>query len=166
MNHIFDTSVSVTVLLARLACAIVLGVVVAWRPFSHRPLRSDVKHALLIMTVAAAMVVVVIGDSMARAFGVVGLGSFIRFRSSIKDPRDVTLFFLAIGTGMACGLGAVFVAGVGVATVWALLVALDWNWKPSLAEASEGKPAPLADPAWDGEQPVRREAPQSVELRG
>jgi hypothetical protein len=153
MDKFFDLNVSVSVLLVRLACAIVLGAVIAWRPLSRRPLKADVRHALLIMTVAAAMVVVVIGDSMARAFGVVGLGSFIRFRSSIKDPRDVTLFFLAIGTGMACGLGVVLVAGVGVSIVWALLVVLDWNWKPS--------PAP--NPAWDEEASAARE---SVELRG
>jgi hypothetical protein len=163
MDKLFDLSVSVPVLLARLACAMVLGAVIAWRPFSHRPLKSDVRHALLIMTVAAAMVVVVIGDSMARAFGVVGLGSFIRFRSSIKDPRDVTLFFLAIGTGMACGLGVVVVAAVGVATVWAMLVVLDWNWKPSTAEAAEGKPAPAPNPAWEEAEPPARE---SVGLRG
>jgi hypothetical protein len=163
MDKFFDLNVPVTVLVVRLACAIVLGAVVAWRPLSRRPLKAEVRHALLIMTVAAAMVVVVIGDSMARAFGVVGLGSFIRFRSSIKDPRDVTLFFLAIGTGMACGLGAVPVAGVGVAVVWALLVALDWNWKPSSAEAPEGKASPSPNPAWEKAPSAARE---SVELRG
>ena len=156
MDKLFDLSVPVWLLITRLGCAIALGAVIAWRPLSRRPLRPDVRHALLIMTVAAAMVVVVIGDSMARAFGVVGLGSFIRFRSSIKDPRDVVLFFLAIGTGMACGLGAVPVAAVGVATVWALLVALDWNWKPS---------AP-PDPAWEGDAPQTREEPRSVGIRG
>jgi hypothetical protein len=155
MDKLFDLSVPVPTLVVRLACAIVLGVVIAWRPLSRRPLKVDVRHALLIMTVAAAMVVVVIGDSMARAFGVVGLGSFIRFRSSIKDPRDVVLFFLAIGTGMACGLGVVLVAAVGVATVWALLVALDWNWKP----------APLADPAWE-EAPAPQEKRHSVGIHG
>jgi hypothetical protein len=158
MDHLFDLSIPVPVLLARLSCAIVLGAVIAWRPLSRRPLKSDVKQALLIMTVAAAMVMIIIGDSMARAFGVVGLGSFIRFRSSIKDPRDVVLFFLAIGTGMACGRGVVTVAAVGVATVWALLVALDWTWKPVPA-------AP--DPAW--EEDVTAEAPEesrSIGVRG
>jgi hypothetical protein len=158
MDKLFDLSFPVSALLARLACAIALGAVIAWRPLSHRPLKVDVKHALLIMTVAAAMVVVVIGDSMARAFGVVGLGSFIRFRSSIKDPRDVTLFFLAIGTGMACGLGAVPIAAVGVATVWALLVALDWNCK-SLPAAP--------DPAWEDDVTAATpEEPRSIGVRG
>jgi hypothetical protein len=77
---------------------------------------------------------------MARAFGVVGLGSFIRFRSSIKDPRDVVMFFLAIGTGMACGLGAVPVASVGVGVVWALLVALDRLDVPDAAPEPEPPP--------------------------
>ena len=158
MHTYFDLSVPVSTLLVRLACAIVLGAVIAWRPLSRRPLKVDVRHALLIMTVAAAMVVVVIGDSMARAFGVVGLGSFIRFRSSIKDPRDVTLFFLSIGTGMACGLGAVPVAAVGVSTVWALLVALDWNWKPEPA-------AP--DPAWEDDvTAVTPNVSRSIGIRG
>ncbi|HEX7898518.1 MAG TPA: DUF4956 domain-containing protein [Planctomycetota bacterium] len=139
MHDYFDLSVPVPLLLARLACAITLGAIIAWRPLVRRPLKADVRHALLIMTVAAAMVVVVIGDSMARAFGVVGLGSFIRFRSSIKDPRDVVLFFLSIGTGMACGLGAVPVAAVGVSVVWALLVILDRFDVP--------EPAPEAPPA-------------------
>ena len=137
MHDYFDLSVPVPLLLARLACAITLGAIVAWRPLVRRPVKADVRHALLIMTVAAAMVVVVIGDSMARAFGVVGLGSFIRFRSSIKDPRDVVLFFLAIGTGMACGLGAVPVAAVGVGVVWVLLVVLDRFDVPEPAPAPE-----------------------------
>ena len=125
MDRYFDLSVSIPLLLVRLACAIVLGGLIAWQPLCRRPVKMDVKHALLIMTIASAMVVVVIGDSLARAFGVVGLGSFIRFRSSIKDPRDVVLFFLAIGTGMACGLGAVPVAAVGVTVVWLVSVVLD-----------------------------------------
>ena len=140
MHDYFDLSVPVPLLLARLACAITLGAIVAWRPLVRRPVKADVRHALLIMTVAAAMVVVVIGDSMARAFGVVGLGSFIRFRSSIKDPRDVVLFFLAIGTGMACGLGAVPVAAVGVGVVWTLLVVLDRVDVPEPAPAPEPPP--------------------------
>ena len=158
MHKFFDLSVPVSTLLVRLVCALVLGAVIAWRPLSRRPLKVDVKHALLIMTIAAAMVVLIIGESMARAFGVVGLGSFIRFRSSIKDPRDVVLFFLSIGTGMACGQGAVMIAAVGVATVWALLVALDWTWKPEPA-------AP--NPAWEDDVTVDvPEVPKSVGVRG
>ncbi len=131
MQNYFDLSFSPKVLLVRLGCAVALGILVAWRPLCRRPMKVDIRHALLIMTVAAAVVVAVIGDSLARAFGVVGLGSFIRFRSSIKDPRDVVLFFVAIGTGMACGLGAVITAGIGVGVLWGLQVVLDLLTPPA-----------------------------------
>lgn len=154
MDKFFDVSVSIPMLLLRLACATLLGAVIAWRPLSRRPMKTEVRHALLMMTVASTMVIVVIGDSMARAFGVVGLGSFIRFRSSIKDPRDVVLFFLAIGTGMACGLGAVPVAATGVGAVWVLLVILDRHTAPEL----------LPNPAWDEETAVGTPVPGPVEV--
>jgi uncharacterized membrane protein YhiD involved in acid resistance len=64
--------------------------------------------------------VVVIGQSTARAFGLVGLGGFIRFRSGIKDTRDAAVMFVMIGIGMACGLGAIPMAIV--ATVFASVV--------------------------------------------
>src|SRR5262245_49007611 len=106
--HHDTTTLEVITLLGRVGWAMALGVLLAWRPLSRLvggpPSRVEIAYALLLMTVAASFVIVVIGDSLARAFGIVGLGSFIRFRSSIKDPSDVVLFFVAIGVGMACGL--------------------------------------------------------------
>jgi hypothetical protein len=131
MGDLFDsrsaTEVPVSALLVRMACALALGSLLAWRPLSRLagapPPKPSIAHGLLLMTVASTLVIVVIGDSLARAFGVVGLGSFIRFRTSIKDPSDVVLFFSAIGIGMACGLGAVpyAAAGVGVLSLVAVL---------------------------------------------
>jgi hypothetical protein len=152
MDSLID--LHVRTLLMRLACAVALGIIIAWRPLSRRPLKTEVKHALLIMTVASSMLMFIIGESTARAFGVVGLGSFIRFRSSIKDPRDVVQFFLAIGTGMACGHGDLRTAAIGVATVWALLVVLDWSWKPA------------PNPAWDENDAEFREEHRSVKIHG
>lgn len=145
MKDFFDLSISPTVLLVRLGCATVLGILLAWRPCSRRKVRLDVKHALIIMTVAAAMVVTVIGDNLARAFGVVGLGSFIRFRSSLKDTRDVVLFFVAIGTGMACGLGVVVIAAVGLGVIWVILLVLDLL-TPKEPEAAAPPSPPAAPP--------------------
>lgn len=131
MDKIFapgDASqVTVLAFLARMGCAMVLGALIAWRPLSRlagaQPSRQS--HALFMMTLAATLVIMVIGDSLARAFGVVGLGSFVRFRTSLKDPRDAVLFFVAIGIGMACGLGQVVIAALGVATMSLALVALE-----------------------------------------
>lgn len=100
------------VIVVRLVIATALGALVAYRPWrylmknSSRPTTETAQSQTLI-AVAGALMVAVIGDSMARAFGLVGLGAFIRFRSGIKDPRDAAVMFVMIGLGMACGLGLI-----------------------------------------------------------
>jgi len=97
-------------LFVRMGMATLFGAFLAFRswrlllPFVTRPSLQTAQAQTLIAT-AGAVMVVVIGDSPARAFGLVGLGSFIRFRSGISDPRDAAVMFVMIGIGMACGLG-------------------------------------------------------------
>src|SRR6185369_11110789 len=80
----------------------------------------ETAQAQTLIAIAGALIVVVIGQSTARAFGLVGLGGFIRFRSGIKDTRDAAVMFVMIGIGMACGLGAIPMAVV--ATLFASVV--------------------------------------------
>jgi hypothetical protein len=117
-------------ILIRLVISAALGASVAYRwwrrlmPSALPPARESAQAQTLI-AVAGALMVAVIGDSMARAFGLVGLGAFIRFRSGIKDPRDAAVMFVMIGIGMACGLGAVPIAVVATVFVTAVLVIFD-----------------------------------------
>jgi uncharacterized membrane protein YhiD involved in acid resistance len=117
-------------LFLRMALATVLGACVAYRiwrlfmPFTSPPSAQGAQTQTLIAA-AGCLMVVVIGDNVARAFGLVGLGSFIRFRSGISDPRDAAVMFVMIGIGMACGLGMSFMAVAGTAFVALLLVTFD-----------------------------------------
>jgi len=148
MNLLSDSTseIRIEVFLLRLGCAAALGAWIAWRPFSRlaggKTSKPEVAYALLLMTLASALVIVVIGDSLARAFGVVGLGSFVRFRTSIKDPGDVVLFFLSIGVGMACGLGAVHFAAVGLAVITPVLLLRDRSPIPTDRGKTAGAPPP------------------------
>lgn len=113
------------VVLVRLIIAAALGSFLGFRlwrrlmPNALPPAR-EVAQAQTLIAIAGALMVVVIGHSTARAFGLVGLGGFIRFRSGIKDTRDAAVMFVMIGIGMACGLGAVPMAAV--ATLFAAIV--------------------------------------------
>jgi hypothetical protein len=119
------------VMLARLSAAFLLGLFIAHRPwrrlFGRRAPRiaPEIAQAQTILTVAGALMVVVVGDSLARAFGLVGLGTFIRFRATIRDPRDVVVLLLAIAVGMACGLGFLPTAAAGALFAAVILAIFD-----------------------------------------
>ena len=71
------------------------------------------------------MMMIIIGNSLARAFGIAGAAGIVRFRTPVDDPKDVTILFLLMGLGMATGLGAFAVAGLGTAFLCITLLVLD-----------------------------------------
>ena len=97
----------------------------------HRPLSAEnaqsrsMEQAQMLLCVAGAMVMIIIDNSIARAFGVAGAASIIRFRTPVDDPKDITILFLLLGLGMATGLGAFAVAGLGTGFLCLFLLLLD-----------------------------------------
>lgn len=119
-----------SMMVPRLLAAVLIGLVLAprpWRLLTGKPLpRAEMVQAQVLLCTAAAVITAVIGDSAAKAFGLVGLGGFVRFRSGLKDPRDAAILFLVIGLGMACGHGSLGLAAVGTGFVGVLLFVLDF----------------------------------------
>ena len=114
--------------LLKLVAAALIGVLVT---AIHAPSASDrpsgraMQHAQILLAVSGAMMMIIIGDSLARAFGIAGAASIVRFRTPVEDPKDVTIIFLLMSLGMACGLGAFAIAGLGTAFLCVFLFALD-----------------------------------------
>jgi hypothetical protein len=61
-------------------------------------------QSLILGSIVTAMVMMAIGDSLARGLGVFGAMAIIRFRTRIDDPRDVLFLFAALSTGLAVGV--------------------------------------------------------------
>lgn len=127
-------------ILLRLSVAGLLAAVLAFRPWRRimgmKALKNETAQAQVMIAISGALMVAIIGDSTARAFGLVGLGGFIRFRSGIKDPRDAAVMFVMIGVGMACGIGEVPLASMATAFAALLLLAFD-VWGTATPERSE-----------------------------
>ena len=102
--------------LAKLVAAALIGMLVT---AVHRYNRADqpqshtMDQAQVLLCVSGAMMMVIIGNSLARAFGIAGAASIVRFRTPVDDPKDITILFLLMGLGMAAGLGAFAVAALG-----------------------------------------------------
>ena len=64
---------------------------------------------IIFITIIIGFVMMVIGNSLTRAFALVGALSIIRFRTVVKDTKDTAYIFLALGVGMAAGTGNYFI---------------------------------------------------------
>jgi hypothetical protein len=64
-----------------------------------------VAQTQILMAVVAAAMMMVVGDSAARAFGIFAAASLVRFRTNIRDPKEITVLLVCLGVGLAAGVG-------------------------------------------------------------
>lgn len=67
-------------------------------------------NSLIILSMITCVIIMIIGNNLARAFGLVGAMSIIRFRTAVKDILDIIFIFFALAVGMAAGVNLHFVA--------------------------------------------------------
>ena len=91
----------------RLPLAALLGTVLALRPRrGGTPERQPaVVQTQIILAVVGSLIMLVVGASLARAFGIVGAANLIRYRSKIDDPKDAVVMLCALSVGLAAGVG-------------------------------------------------------------
>ena len=82
---------------------------------------------LILLCVLIAMVSLVIGDSVARAFSLVGALSIVRFRTPVKEPEELAYLFLAITVGLGMGAGLRVVTVVATALIVGLVTLVQWR---------------------------------------
>jgi uncharacterized membrane protein YhiD involved in acid resistance len=83
-------------------------------------------HTLILGGMITCMVMMSMGDSLARGIGVLGALSLIRFRTVVRDPRDMMFLFAALGLGIACGAGMFAVAVAGCFLLSSVIILLHW----------------------------------------
>ena len=114
--------------LAKLIASAVIGmlVTVVHRQYRHeRTANPALDQAQVLLCISGALMMIIIGNSVARAFGIAGAASIIRFRTPVEDARDITILFILMGLGMAAGLGALAVAGLGTLFLCAMIPLLN-----------------------------------------
>lgn len=107
-------------LLIRLIAALVLGLVITQIYHLARYPSGGAgtfPTTLVLMCVLIAMVTQVIGDSVARAFSLVGALSIVRFRTVVRDTKDTAFVIFAVVVGMAIGAGQAVGAICGLVVV-------------------------------------------------
>lgn len=93
--------------LLRLPLAAALGAALALRPQRRGtpPRTPAVVQTQIVLAVVGSVVMLVVGASLARAFGIVGAANLVRYRSKIDDPKDAAVMLCALSVGLAAGVG-------------------------------------------------------------
>ncbi|MBC7899661.1 MAG: MgtC/SapB family protein [Saprospiraceae bacterium] len=92
----------------RLLLAVLLSGILAFRPRKDVPLfrRSlFVSQTQILLAVVAAALMMIVGDNAARAFAIFAAVSLVRFRTNIRDPKEVTVLLISLALGLAAGVG-------------------------------------------------------------
>jgi hypothetical protein len=138
-----EGTVALPVLALRLTVAFVLGCIAA--AIHHYASGKSRQRAdrqflatLVLLSVLIALVTLVIGNNVARAFSLVGALAIVRFRTVVEDTRDTAFVIYAVVVGMAAGTG--YLLGPLVCTPLVILVAWFFRNPPQ-----ESTPVPLAE---------------------
>jgi|WetSurMetagenome_2_1015567.scaffolds.fasta_scaffold220792_1 hypothetical protein len=106
-----------------MALGIVVALVYRWS-LAGRILPQALQSSLILLTLVSSMVMMVIGNNLARAFSLAGALAIIRFRTRLRNPWDITFVFFALAVGIATGVFAFRVAIVGTLIVSLAVFAL------------------------------------------
>ena len=107
-------------ILLNLGLAFALGMLVSFiYKLTHKGLSYSQSFMLtnIFVAVIVCMVIMVIGNNLARAFALVGALSIIRFRTVVKDTKDTAFIFWSLAAGLASGTGSYFLAIAGSAVM-------------------------------------------------
>src|SRR5262249_60512798 len=75
----------------------------------------------IILALVGAVVMLVVGQSLARAFGIVGAAGLVRYRAKIDDPKDAGVMLSTLALGLASGVGHFMLAGFASLLILAVL---------------------------------------------
>ncbi len=122
----------------RLLCTFALGVfIVNVYQWTHTKVpQKSFTDTLIILCMLISVVMVIIGDSIARAFSLVGALSIIRFRTTVQDPRDIGFVCYALVVGMAVGAGNLSVAILATSLIGIIILGI-YHWHQHFGNNNE-----------------------------
>jgi hypothetical protein len=121
-NEETDLGIIAARVLLRFIIAAFLAMLLAYRwrrGLSITRRNPYVAQTQILLAVVAAAMMMIVGDSAARAFGIFAAASLVRFRTNIRDPKETTVLLICLGVGLACGVGRLDMAFI--LTIFVLL---------------------------------------------
>jgi len=125
LSDIFVITLSIQQVIVNLLIAFISGFLIS---IIYRIVYTGVGYtrsfidSIVVLSMITSVVIMVIGNNLARAFGLVGAMSIIRFRTAVKDIQDIVFIFFALTAGMAAGVGLHLLSIIGVLVIGSILI--------------------------------------------
>jgi len=113
-------------LMAPFLLSSVIATVYRWTFQSVSYSRSFI-HTMVLSSMVVSMVIMAVGDSFARGLGILGSLAIVRFRTPVRDPRDMVFLYACMGIGITCGAAAFGVAIISTLAFSLAVLLLHWS---------------------------------------
>ncbi|GIM28361.1 DUF4956 domain-containing protein [Clostridium polyendosporum] len=102
------SNITITTVVAVTAAAIILGLIISlvyMKTNNKSGYSSGFATTLIMLPLIISIIILLVGNNVARAFSLAGAFSIIRFRSVPGEPRDISYVLFTLAIGLACGMG-------------------------------------------------------------
>jgi hypothetical protein len=158
--HVGNFGQSVFWLFVAIIAAVLVSLPVSWTYMAVRgghEYDQSLVNTIIVLPMVVTGIVIIVQHSLALAFSLAGIAGAVRFRNSLKSSGDALFILLAVGTGLAAGIGAIELAAV-------ITIAFNYTfamlWITEYGE-KEGMKRFLAD--YDGIDRAAPPAPEKAE---
>jgi hypothetical protein len=113
--HVANFGQSVFWLVVAIIAAILVSLPVSWTYMAVRgghEYDQSLVNTIIVLPMVVTGIVIIVQHSLALAFSLAGIAGAVRFRNSLKSSGDALFILLAVGTGLAAGIGAIELAAV------------------------------------------------------
>lgn len=128
-DSILESSLSLKITIFVILAAFVLGFIITlvYMLTNKNNYSQSFLISMIILPIVISTIVLLVENSIARAFSLAGAFALIRFRSAPGNPRDISYIFLALSIGLACGIGYIGYAAVITLIVCIILLILHFS---------------------------------------
>lgn len=134
LDTIFASTIGDTLnlqaMVAAFAASLALGLLISFvyiKTHKSEGYQSGFAVTLIMLPAIISVIIMLIGNNVARAFSLAGAFSLVRFRSAPGDPKDIAYVFFALGVGLACGLGFIAYAAVFAVILCLVMILLTFT---------------------------------------
>lgn len=128
-TSVIDDTLSIGSMLGSLGAALVLGLLISLvyiKTHKGDGYSAGFTITLIMLPAIIAVIIMLVGNNVARAFSLAGAFSLIRFRSAPGDPKDIAYIFFTLAVGLGCGMGYIAYSVIFALIMCAVMIILEY----------------------------------------